>query len=263
MPFESLIAESGVLGFLALFAALYAASLTVLFATGATMVFLNRRHPERRIQKREPSHRAMDDIKSSTKQLSITSLCLAIGLFAQAKGWTIAPVALSWWSVPVFFVLSLILHDAWFYWGHRILHTKMFYRFHKPHHMTITPTVWSNDAGSSVDTLFAHSYYALVLFVIPIPPAVFLGHRLFDQVSAAIGHCGYEHFASASARKPWPLLCTLYHDQHHQYFVYNYANYFSFWDRLCGTIHPTYDGKVEGFEDLYAQHKLSERRDSA
>jgi sterol desaturase/sphingolipid hydroxylase (fatty acid hydroxylase superfamily) len=187
------------------------------------------------------------------KQLMITSCCLAIGLYAQMRGWTLfAPVQLSWWSVPLFFVLSLALHDTWFYWGHRILHTKLFYRFHKPHHMTVTPTVWSNDAGSSVDTLFAHSYYALVLFVLPMPALVFLAHRLFDQVSAAVGHCGFEHFASPSARKPWPLLCTLYHDQHHQYFVYNYANYFSFWDRFCGTIHPTYDERVEGFEAQYA-----------
>jgi len=264
VPFLFLEPTSGAVDFIGLFLVLYAASLIILFTTGTIMVLLNRLHPERRIQKRAPSHEAIRDIKSSMGQLTITSLCLSLGLFAQAKGWTLfAPVELSWWSVPVFFVVSLILHDTWFYWGHRILHTKMFYRFHKPHHMTITPTVWSNDAGSSVDTLFAHSYYALVLFVLPIPPLVFLGHRVFDQVSAAIGHCGYEHFASASARKPWPLLCTLYHDQHHQYFVYNYANYFSFWDRLCGTIHPTYDGKVEGFEALYAETRLKEQGDQA
>ncbi|MTI44142.1 sterol desaturase/sphingolipid hydroxylase (fatty acid hydroxylase superfamily) [Roseibium hamelinense] len=251
-----LFAGAGWLGFAGLCTVLYAASLTILFATRSVMTLLNRRHPKRKIQKRAPSHQARKDILSSMRQLAVTSVCLSIGLFAQAKGWTLfAPVDVSWWSVPLFFCVSLLLHDTWFYWGHRILHTRMFYRFHKPHHMTITPTVWSNDAGSTVDTLFAHSYYALVLFVLPIPPLVFLGHRLFDQVSAAIGHCGYEHFASASARKPWPLLCTLYHDQHHQYFVYNYANYFSFWDRWCGTIHPTYDDKVVGFENIYAQQR--------
>lgn len=253
MDFLADIIGTGPGAFLVLVAGLYGASLVVLFATGLTMTALNRRHPDRKIQKRQPTHDALRDIRSSMMQLMITSCCLAIGLYAQMRGWTLfAPVALSWWSVPFFFVLSLLLHDAWFYWGHRILHTKYFYRFHKPHHMTVTPTVWSNDAGSSVDTLFAHSYYAVVLFVLPMPALVFLAHRLFDQVSAAIGHCGYEHFASPTARKPWPLLCTLYHDQHHQYFVYNYANYFSFWDRWCGTIHPTYDERVEGFEELYA-----------
>lgn len=253
MDFFTSTFASGPLAFLALIALFYCASICVLFATGLIMTWVNSRHPERKIQQRDPTHDAARDIRSSMFQLLITSICLAIGMFAQVNGWTfVSSAALSWWSVPLFFVLSLLLHDAWFYWGHRLLHTKWFYRFYKPHHMTVTPTVWSNDAGSSVDTLFAHSYYALVLFVVPIPPMVLLGHRLFDQVSAAIGHCGFEHFASPTARKPWPMLCTLYHDQHHQYFVYNYSNYFSFWDRLCGTIHPSCDERVAGFEDLYA-----------
>ncbi|WP_417671545.1 sterol desaturase family protein [Roseibium sp.] len=252
--FQNSIAN-GILEFAALAGGIYLASLAFLFSVGFFMMWLNSRHPERRIQSRSADHRMVDDVKSSLGQLAVTSLCLAVGLYAQYRGWTVTPFELSWWSAPVFFVVSLILHDTWFYWGHRILHTKPFYRFHKPHHMNITPTVWSNDAGSTVDTLFAHSYYALVLFVVPMPAVVFLAHRIFDQVSAMVGHAGFEHFAAPSARNPWPLLCTLYHDQHHQHFVYNYANYFSFWDRLCGTIHPTYDDKVKGFEQVYAAHK--------
>ncbi|MCY1376154.1 hypothetical protein D9M69_636240 [compost metagenome] len=43
-------------------------------------------------------------------------------------------------------------------------------------------------------------------------------------------------------------MCTTYHDQHHAEFKYNYANYFSFWDRVLGTISPVYDRRVETFE---------------
>ncbi|MEM9011206.1 MAG: sterol desaturase family protein [Pseudomonadota bacterium] len=234
-----------------LFLALYAASVAVLFSLGAAITWLNRRHPERRIQTRVADHKIAADIRSSLGQLAVTSVCLTIGLYLQYRGWTLfAPVELSWWSVPLFFGLSVVLHDAWFYWGHRILHTKAFYRFHKPHHLNITPTVWSNDAGSSVDTIFAHSYYALVPLLLPIPPVVLLLHRLFDQVTAMIGHCGHEHFAGPAARSPFPFICTVYHDQHHSAFVYNYANYFSFWDRICGTVHPDYDQRVEHFEEI-------------
>lgn len=238
---------------LTLFSGLYLASLIILFSVGCFMEAWNRSFPERRIQSRESKDRTARDIRSSMVQLSVTSGCLTFGLLAQFKGWTLfAPLELTWWSALPLFVLSIILHDAWFYWGHRLLHTRALYHFHKPHHMNITPTVWSNDAGSTVDTLFAHSYYALVLLVLPLPAAVFLAHRLFDQVSAMIGHAGHEHFASSSARHPLPFLCTLFHDQHHEFFVYNYANYFSWWDRLCGTIHPTYDERVVEFENLYA-----------
>lgn len=249
--FVAMFVEVGIL-----FLLIYAASLFVLFVTGTLVTKLNSRHPERKIQKRESSSMVSDDIRSSSIQLMVTSACLTIGITAQNAGWTLVdPVELSWWSVPMFFVISLILHDTWFYWGHRILHTRFFYRFHSPHHRNITPTVWSNDAGSTVDTLFAHTYYAVIVFIVPIPATVLLLHRLFDQVSAAIGHSGYEHFAGATARKPWPLLCTTFHDQHHQYFLYNYANYFSTWDRICGTVHPDYDRRVEEFEVLYAQNQ--------
>ncbi len=246
---------NGLLEFVVLFLTLYLASLSVLFTTGFFILKLNAKYPTRKIQKRLPSNSASQDIKSSMLQLTVTSLCLSVGLFAQYLGWTLVePVALSWWSFPVFFVISVILHDTWFYWGHRLLHTKMFYRFHSPHHRSVTPTIWSNDAGHSVDTFIAHSYYGIIVFVLPIPALALLAHRLFDQVSAAIGHCGFEHFASFTTRKPWPMLCTVFHDQHHQYFVYNYGNYFSIWDRLLGTVHPSYDDRVKEFENSYIKH---------
>lgn len=239
----------------------YAAGVAIMFSVGMAIIQINKRHPERKIQKRQPTHSARKDIISSLKQIAVTATCLAIGFFSQWKGWTITPVELSWWSFPVFFAISVVLHDAWFYAGHRLLHTKALYRFHKPHHMTITPTVWSNDAGSSVDTLFAHSYYALVLFVIPMPALSLVGHRLFDQISAIIGHSGYEYFANATSRAPWPMICVTYHDQHHSEFVYNYANYFSWWDRIFGTIHPHYDRIIQKWEETDARPHMPKAKE--
>lgn len=241
--------------------ACYAASAGVMFVVGFALIELNKRHPERKIQKRPQTHSARKDILSSLRQQMVTATCLSIGLFSQWKGWTIAPVELSWWSVPVFFVVSLILHDAWFYFGHRLLHTRALYRFHKPHHMTVTPTVWSNDAGDAVDTLFAHSYYAVILFVLPMPALVFIAHRLFDHVSALIGHSGYEFFAGRTSRAPFPGICTTFHDQHHSEFVYNYGNFFSWWDRICGTMHPHYDRIVKGWEETGARPHMPKAKE--
>ncbi len=237
--------------YLLLLAFFYLVSLVVLFSTGFFIEKLNHSHPQRKIQKRGFSSPSGRDIRSSAIQLFFTSLCISLGIFAQYAGWTFyEPLESSWWSLPTFFVLSLILHDSWFYWGHRALHTRWLYRFHSPHHRNVTPSVWSNDAGHFVDTLFAHSYYAIIVFIMPIPANALILHRIFDQISAAVGHCGYEHFASPTARKPWPFLCTVFHDQHHQYFLYNYGNYFSLWDRLCKTVHPEYDNRVKAFENI-------------
>lgn len=238
--------------FLALFGLVYAATVGVMLVTGFAVMAVNRRYPERRIQRRRSARKNIDEIRASMLPLAVTSLCLTIALFSQSKGWTVAPVEMTWWSVPLFFGISVALHDAWFYWGHRILHTKPFYRFHRPHHLILAPSVLSSDDSGIVDTIFAHSYYALVLFVVPIPPLIYIAHRLVDQVSGLIGHAGFEHFASPSVRKPSPLICTVFHDQHHQFFNYNYGIYTSVWDRLCGTLHPGYDDKVREFEEICA-----------
>jgi hypothetical protein len=63
-----------------------------------------------------------------------------------------------------------------------------------------------------------------------------------------LGHAGYEHFASPLGRSPWPLASTVFHDQHHGHFRYNYAHNFSVWDRVMGTLHPRHDGTLEKFE---------------
>jgi len=38
-----------------------------------------------------------------------------------------------------------------------------------------------------------------------------------------------------------------FHDQHHEKFKYNFATHFSWWDRLMGTLDPTYDDRVKAF----------------
>ncbi len=37
------------------------------------------------------------------------------------------------------------------------------------------------------------------------------------------------------------LITTTFHDQHHQYFRYNYSGFFTIWDRICGTMRPKYE----------------------
>lgn len=145
-------------------------------------------------------------------------------------------------------LVSLVLYDAWFYWGHRLMHTRPLYRFHAHHHQSLVPTPWSNNSDTMVGAFVEQSYFLFAPFFLPVPPEVLIAHKIYDQVTGMIGHAGHEYFASPSARAPWPLLCTTFHDQHHSHFRYNYANTFSAWDRLMGTVHPTYDATVERFE---------------
>eukprot|EP01037_Dinobryon_pediforme_P019769 gene19769-20243_t len=184
---------------------------------------------------------------------------LAAGLFAQAAGWTIRPIALapasllSWVEAGGCLILSVVLYDAWVYWGHRLMHWKPLYRFHQLHHASIVPTPWANNRDSLVGTFVEQSYFLLLPFILPLPAVLIVAHKIFDQVTGMIGHAGFEYFASPSARRPRPMLCTSFHDQHHGSFHYNYANTFSVWDRLMGTLHPHYDTTVRRFEAMDAR----------
>ncbi|MBJ3778605.1 sterol desaturase family protein, partial [Acuticoccus mangrovi] len=57
-----------------------------------------------------------------------------------------------------------------------------------------------------------------------------------------------------SSRYPSPVVCVTFHDMHHSTYNYNYANHFSFWDRVMGTLHPEYDASVVRMEEKIAGH---------
>ena len=43
------------------------------------------------------------------------------------------------------------------------------------------------------------------------------------------------------SKRPWPFISALHHDLHHQRFTVNFANQFSIWDRVFGTLDKDYD----------------------
>ncbi len=230
----------------------YLAHLLLYFAQGAVHTLINRHFPQRCIQP-DQQKRTQKSMKTemfySVKSLIVTSGCLAGGLWLQAQGWVLfQPLELNLINGISLFLISVVLFDAWFYWIHRLMHTKKLYRFHSLHHQSIAPSVWSNYSDSSIDALGHQFYYLLVPVLLPIPPEILILHRLVDHINGQIGHSGYEFFADRLSRYPSPMLCVTFHDQHHQYFNYNFANFFSIWDRVCGTIHPQYDEKVASYE---------------
>jgi Delta7-sterol 5-desaturase len=237
------------LDFLLTYLAVLAATLAVYALTGLALEAVNRRHPGRRIQAgRDGARRRAEEIGHSVRALSLSALLLASGCFAQARGWTPVPFATGWLSFGLGFVAVFVLYDAWFYFTHRLLHLKPFYRFHALHHRSVAPTAWSNDSSTLVDTLVAHGFYGLVWLVLPVPAAAIFALRLFDQISGMIGHSGFEHSAAPTMRWPSPFITTTFHDLHHSQFRWNYGNFLSLWDRLLGTAHPGYDAMIARIE---------------
>jgi sterol desaturase/sphingolipid hydroxylase (fatty acid hydroxylase superfamily) len=184
------------------------------------------------------------DIRQSVKSLAAVAAMFATGHWLYASfGWGLRPLpGLLGWALSL--ALSMVLFDAWFYWLHRLIHTRPLYaRIHRWHHMTATPVAWSNNSDRLLDNLFLQSYWLVAHFLVPAAPAVLLAHKLYDQITGIVGHSGYEH-GGIWCRPPSPLVGVTHHDQHHRHFRCNYATHFTWWDRLMGTLHPDYDAAL-------------------
>ncbi|HEX2152266.1 MAG TPA: sterol desaturase family protein [Stellaceae bacterium] len=206
---------------------------------------LNRRIAAAKIQNRAtPAAQIRRDRAQSLLSLVAIAAMFGTGHWLYAEfGWGIRPLD-GIAGAALSFVLSLIVFDTWFYWFHRLIHTRHLYRrVHRWHHMTVTPVVWSNNSDRLVDNLFLQSYWLIAHFLVPAAPAVLLAHKIYDQITGVVGHSGWEH-GGIWCRPPSPLVGVTHHDQHHRYFRCNYATHFTWWDRVMGTLHPDHDSEL-------------------
>lgn len=231
---------------------------TYAFTAGFYLVFgfavltVVKRHPERRIQKnRDGLIRARREIIQSLWGLISTSLFFGAAIYIQRNNLGLFPVAeLTWISAPFWFLGLLIFYDTWFYWQHRLMHTKLFYRYHQIHHKSVATTVWSSESNHWIDDAAVKVFFTLAAFLTPVPMAILIAVRILDMAKSTIGHCGHELVATPLTRKPLPFLCTTFHDKHHSHFTVNFSNSFTIWDRICGTLASDYDEQVKQWEVL-------------
>jgi Delta7-sterol 5-desaturase len=231
----------------------YLLLVAVYVATCLIVTRLNRRIAAAKIQPRAtPPAQIRRDRGQSLVSLAAIAAMFGTGHWLYAEfGWGLRPfdgmaggIAGAALSAALSFVLSLVVFDTWFYWLHRLIHTRRLYRrVHRWHHLTVTPVVWSNNSDRLVDNLFLQSYWLVAHFLVPAAPAVLLAHKLYDQITGVIGHSGWEH-GGGLCRPPSPLVGVTHHDQHHRYFRCNYATHFTWWDRAIGTLHPEHDAEL-------------------
>ena len=136
-----------------------------------------------------------------------------------------------------------VVHDAWFYWTHRLLHQRWLFNWaHQTHHRSVAPTPWAAYSFAPAEALVQAVFLSAVLLVLPLHPGVifvFLTHMIVRNV---LGHAGVELMPRAWLAGWWGrwFTTTLHHDMHHASGHCNYGLYFTWWDRICGTEHPAY-----------------------
>lgn len=149
------------------------------------------------------------------------------------------------------------LHDTWFYWTHRLLHTRYLGPIHRMHHQSTAPTAFTGYSFHIIEACIVFANEILVCYLLPIHMGV---HRLYHMYTTVIhngGHAGYEiapYIPSLEgmlgllwyrgSKQPEGLNTVAHHDLHHKYPNVHFSLYMTHWDRLMKTEHSSYQEYV-------------------
>ena len=149
----------------------------------------------------------------------------------------------SLWWIPASIILSLILHDTYFYWMHRTVHHPNLFKYiHLTHHKSVNPSPWAAYSFDFIEGILEAMIAPIILFLIPMHPISLFLFAILSFTINVYGHLGYE-IAPKWFRSSFlfeVLNTSTHHNIHHHKFNKNYALYFRFWDRIMDTEHPEY-----------------------
>ncbi len=144
-------------------------------------------------------------------------------------------------------VAMAAIHDAWFYWTHRLLHHPLFFRrFHATHHRSLNPTPWASLSFHPVEEVLSFGFFPLMVFVLPfhpVPLAYFFSLMFAGNVS---GHSGFELGRLTPLSRY--LGGALIHNLHHTRVTKNFGLYTNLWDHLCGTFDESFAAEFRRLE---------------
>ena len=154
------------------------------------------------------------------------------------------------WYYIVSFPLMFIVHDTYFYWMHRTLHhPKIFKVAHLVHHKSTNPSPWAAYSFHPIEAFFEVVILSILEFVLPLHISTFGFFFLFQIFYNVYGHSGFELYPKGFNNHwigRW-INTSIHHNLHHKYFDNSYGLYFTFWDRMMGTMAPEYD---ETFDEV-------------
>ena len=156
--------------------------------------------------------------------------------------WSSSPLGILWFLV--LFPLLVLWQSMHFYFVHRLLHFKFFYRWHAPHHRNINIGPWSGFSMHPVEHIFYFSNIIIHL-VVATHPIHMLYHMYFTALAAVTSHTGYSGLMIKG--KKMVSLGNFHHQLHHRYFDCNYGDDATPWDNLFGSFH---DGTPEATAKL-------------
>jgi Delta7-sterol 5-desaturase len=220
------------------------------FAWLLAYVIFKRRWWRRKVIQRDP---ASADVRRELMWSVLTALIYgAVGavtiLYGKSLGWQvygrIEKHGWLWFWASV--VIAIFIHDAYFYWTHRLMHHPRLFRvFHRVHHQSTNPSPWAAYSFAPLEAVVQAGIFPLLVFILPMHLLAFMAFMIFQITLNVLGHTGYEYHPRWLMRS-WLgkfVNTPTNHIQHHERLRGNYGLYFNIWDRLMGTNHPDYESR--------------------
>lgn len=158
------------------------------------------------------------------------------------------------WYYALSFPIMLIVHDTYFYWMHRTLHhPKIFRHAHLVHHKSINPSPWAAYSFHPIEGFFEALIGPIIIVFVPVHISALGIFFLFQIIYNVYGHSGYELYPK-NFNKHWLgkwINTSVHHNLHHKDFDNSYGLYFTFWDRIMGTMASSYDATFEEVKTRY------------
>lgn len=160
--------------------------------------------------------------------------------------WNVDERGWGWFAASI--VLSIVIHDTYFYWTHRWMHHRLLFPlFHRVHHLSNNPSPWAAYAFAPAEAVVEAGIFPLTVMLLPIHPLAFALFMLWQIVFNVAGHTGFEFHPGWLMKTPLRLVLNTptNHVMHHEKMRGNYGLYFNIWDRLMGTNHPDYESRFQ------------------
>jgi lathosterol oxidase len=131
---------------------------------------------------------------------------------------------------------AVLALDAWLYWKHRLLHTRLLFAFHRAHHVYRDPTALAGFAVGPVESLL--TFWPVVL--VAVPEAVHWAPLYFALVGGFVLlnfylHCGVAQPVLEATLPRLFVNTSAFHNRHHANAEVNFGEALTVWDHLCKT----------------------------
>ena len=204
----------------------------------------------RKIIQRHPSWKDIRrEILYSLLSIIIFGMVGVLTIVASRQGmtqlyWDIGDRGWPWFWMSV--ILTIFLHDTYFYWTHRAMHHKRLFRWmHGVHHQSTNPTPLASFSFGPWEALVQAGIFPLSVILFPIHPLAFGTFMAWQMLNNVLGHSGFEfyHKKLMQGMFGYFLNTPTNHIMHHENPKGNYGIYFNIWDRMMGTNLPDYENR--------------------